>query len=154
MAFKGVGRASAKGVPFTFAWTGDTTSVLADHNRGMSLDYTHDVQATVHRDGKSLPFAVTVDDPSHSISIRIIPVAPSGTNTLAGAQSTIRVPDVLSAVTLAGSHHDDFDGSWLYQGGATISFTPDGLTEISMTLHRYGFDLGTKNVIGTTVIDL
>jgi hypothetical protein len=151
MAFKGVGRAVAKGLPFTFSWSGDSTPVLADNNRAMGLDYTHDVQSTVHRDGNSVPFAVTADVPEHAISIRTIPVAPSDTNTLVGAKSMIRIPDVLTYVTLASSPHADFDGTWLYRGGATISYTPDGLPEISMTLYRYGFDVGSAISLGSAI---
>lgn len=141
MAFKGVGRAFAKGVPFTFVWTGHSVTVAADDNRPMSIDYTHDVNTTVHRDGLSAVFAVSSDEPEHVITIRTVPVAPSTTNTIAGAKTTHTLPDILTNVTLANSPRAGFDGSWLYRGGGSISYTPDGAPEMSMTLYRYGNDV-------------
>lgn len=153
MAFKGIGRAVAKGVPYTFAWakTGTTSqTVAADDNRAMGLDYTHDVSSTDHRDGTSAVFACTFDEPVHQISIRTVPVGDSTTNTSAQAQLHGIAPDIGTAVTLAGGPAyftggtaitGAGTGSWIYKGGASVSYTPDGVAEVTMTLYRHGFDV-------------
>lgn len=154
MAHKGIGIAVSKGVPFAFAWTRDISTnadVGATHNKAMGLDYTHDVTSTDHRDGTSAVFAVSFDEPVHTISIRTIPVGiTSGNNTAVQARLHAITPDVGTAVILSGgpayftadtSITGAATGSWIYKGGASISYTPDGVTEISMTLYRHGFDV-------------
>lgn len=144
MAFKGAGKAVAKGVPYTFAWSHDGTTtdatVTAADNKPMSLDYTHDVPSTDHRDGNSAVFAVTFDEPTHTISIRTVTVGSTGTNTAAQARIHAIYPDVGTYVTLA-SGAAYLNGTWLYKGGASVSHTPDGPVEVSMTLYRHGFDV-------------
>jgi len=153
MAFKGIGRAVSKGVPYTFAWArgiGTTATVAADDNRAIGFDYTHDVTATDHRDGTSAVFATTFDEPVHTISIRTIPVGNSTTNTGDRARLHGITPDIGTAVTLANGPAYFTGGtaitgagtaSWIYKGGASISYTPDGVTEVSMTLYRHGFNV-------------
>lgn len=153
MAFKGIGRAVAKGVPFTFAWARAGTTaqtVAADDNRAMGLDYTHDVTSTDHRDGNSAVFATSFDEPVHSITIRTIPVGDATTNTAAQARLHGISPDVGTAVTLSGGPayftagtaiSGAGTGSWIYKGGASVSYTPDGVAEVTMTLYRHGFDV-------------
>ncbi len=144
MAFKGVGRAVAKGVPFTFTWARDgaTTDVTVgtDDNRAMGFDYTHEVPSTDHRDGNSTVYAVSFDEPVHQITIRTVPVGDASTNTAAQARLHGCVPDVGTYVTLAAGPAF-FNGTWLYKGGGSVSYSPDGVTEVSMTLFRHGFDV-------------
>lgn len=154
MAFKGIGIAVSKGVPFAFAWArAGTTAAAVDagDNKAVGFDYTHDVTSTDHRDGTSAVFAVSFDEPVHTISIRTIPVGiTGGVNTAVQARLHAITPDVGTAVILSGgpayftadkSITGAADGSWIYKGGASISYTPDGVTEISMTLYRHGFDV-------------
>lgn len=146
MAYKGVGLAVARGVPYTFAWAhtiGTTDAdVTDDKNKPMSLDYTEDATTTDHRDGNSSVFAISADEPVHSITIRAQVVATTGTNTAAQARLHAIPPDLLSYVTLA-SGTAYFNGIWIYKGGATFSNTPDSATEMTMTLYRHGFDVET-----------
>lgn len=146
MAFKGVGRAISKGVPFTFAWAhSGTTSqtVAADDNRPMGFDYTHDVSSTDHRDGNSTVFGVSFDEPVHQITIRTVPVGDATTNTPAQARLHGIAPDVGTYVTLANgpAYFNSASGAWLYKGGASVAYSPDGPTEVTMTLYRHGFDV-------------
>jgi len=166
MAFKGVGRAVAKGVPFTFTWARDgaTTDVTVgtDDNRAMGFDYTHEVPSTDHRDGNSTVFAVSFDEPVHQITIRTVPVGDASTNTAAQARLHGIVPDVGTAVTLTGGPEYFKDGaaingktgSWIYKGGGTVGYTPDGLTEVTMTLYRHGFDIDNPTTFADAVLDL
>ncbi len=144
MAFKGVGRAVSKGVPFTFTWTRDgaTTDITVEtgDNKAIGFDYTHDVPSTDHRDGNSAVFAVTFDEPTHTINIRFIPVGDVSTNTAAQARIHAITPDIGTYVTL-GAGPAYFNGTWLYKGGGSISYTPDGVTDGTMTLYRHGFDV-------------
>jgi hypothetical protein len=155
MAFKGVGKAVSKGVPFTFAWSRDgvTTDVTINDtdNKAMGFDYTHDVSSTDHRDGTSAVFAVTFDEPVHQIAIRTVPVGTTGgtnPNTPAQARTNAVAPDIGTYVTLAGGPAF-FNGTWLYKGGASVSYTPDGVTEVSMTLYRHGFDVEAATSFAT-----
>jgi hypothetical protein len=152
MAFKGVGRAVSKGVPFTFAWARDAATtdatVAADDNRAMAFDYTHDVASTDHRDGNSTVYAVTFDEPVHQITIRTVPVGDSATNNATQARIHGIVPDIGTYVTLAGGPAY-FNGTWIYKGGGSVSYQPDGVTEVSMTLFRHGFDVETPTTFAT-----
>jgi hypothetical protein len=146
MAFKGVGLAVARGVPYTFAWAhtvGTTDATVSDvNNKPMSFQYTEDANTTDHRDGNSAVFAVSADEPVHSITIRTQVVATSGANTAAQARLHAIPPDLLSYVTLAAGPAY-YNGTWLYKGGASFENIPDGATEMTMTLFRHGFDVET-----------
>lgn len=158
MAFKGIGRAVAKGVPFTFVWThvggsgSVSTTIAADDNRAMGLDYTHDVSSTDHRDGTSAVFAVTFDEPVHQISIRTMPVGDATTNTADQARLHGIAPDIGSSVALAGNGVPVyFTGNWTYKGGCSVSYTPDGAAELTMTLYRHGFDVEQPTNLGSVI---
>lgn len=143
MAFKGVGRAVSKGVPYTFAWAHSGTTaqtVAADDNRAMAFDYTHDVASTDHRDGNSSVYGFSFDEPVHQITIRTVPVGDSTANTAVQARLHGITPDVGTYVTLAGGP-SYFNGTWLYKGGGSVQYQSDGVTEVSMTLYRHGFDV-------------
>jgi len=165
MAFKGIGRAVSKGIPFAFAWAhngGKDQAIEATDNKAMGFDYTHDVASSDHRDGTSAVFACSFDEPVHTISIRIIPIGDSSINTAEQARLHGIVPDVGTAVTLTGGPEYFKDGaaitgktgSWIYKGGGTVGYTPDGLTEVTMTLYRHGFDIDNPTTFADAVLDL
>lgn len=159
MAFKGIGKAVARGVPFTFAWSkleGTDYAGASDDNKAMSLDYTHDAQHTDHRDGNSAVYGITFDEPTHTITIRAVPTG-NATNTVDRARLNAVPPDVGTAVVLAGgpvyftggSAIAGSAGSWIYKGGGSVSYTPDGPVEITMPLYRHGFSVEAPTSFAT-----
>lgn len=66
------------------------------------------------------------------ITIDLIPVAPTGTNTLTEAKRLNELPPIPSAVTLAGFPIAAYNtGTWLYKGGGSIAY---GGGNVRMTL--------------------
>lgn len=135
---KGVGRFVVKGVHGDVTYTG-AVQVLPTSNKMVDASYRPEFNVSEHRDGKSSVFAATADEPVHRCSIRFHPIAPLLDNSLAGAKSTITLPDRLGVVTLANMGRANFNGDWYFHGGS-IQHSTDGLVELSMELARYGPD--------------
>jgi hypothetical protein len=65
----------------------------------------------------------------------------SGKNALDNAIQGMKVPGVWSKVTLSGLPESatptlNWNGDWIYKGGASVNTTSDGVAQVSMTLER------------------
>lgn len=146
MAIQGVGRFVVKGVQGNLTYTGAVT-VAAGSNKMVGASFRDEFNVTEHRDGTSGVFAVTADDPVFRLSVRFIPTADAGTNTLVNSQTNITLPTRLSVVALAGFGRANINGNWYYQGGS-IDHSPDSPVELSMDLARYGTDPESPTITG------
>lgn len=135
---KGVGRFVVKGVHGDVTYTG-AVAVLATSNKLVDASYEPDFNVSEHRDGKGSVFAVTADEPVHRMTIQFHPIAPVADNSLAGAKSTVTLPDRLGVVTLANMSRANMNGDWYFVGGG-INKSTDQIVSANMRLSRFGPD--------------
>lgn len=73
-----------------------------------------------------------------SITVDMIPVAKIGsTQSTSNANTAAALPSIGSVVTLSSMKNSQQDGSYMYMGGGSISYTPDGFAKMTLPLERY-----------------
>lgn len=63
-----------------------------------------------------------------------VPVAASGTNTLANAKTSLAPPGMLAVVTLSNFDYSGFNIDWNYAGGWKVGFTRDDQASYELDL--------------------
>lgn len=143
------GRAVVGGVPGAVTWAsmGANSSVVQQ-----SLDAAHNWTENIIRDPSSgKPLGIFVTDEAIDLTIDVIPAADGvGGNTKADAVGALSFPSPYTVVTLSGFDNTDINGTFLYIGGGTQSYTADGVVRWRLPLKRWRecsdseiFQLGT-----------
>lgn len=83
-------------------------------------------------------------------TIEFIPVSKT-THTLANAAGAAIMPAIPCKVTLSSFKSADLNGDWLYEGGGSASFTPDGYAKLTLPLKKYADSSSTATILTSAI---
>jgi hypothetical protein len=84
-------------------------------------------------------------------TIDVIPVSDGAPNTLANAAAAAVMPAIPCKVTLSAFKAAELNADWLYEGGGSISLTPDGYAKLTLPLKKYADSSSTATILTTAV---
>lgn len=141
------GKASIAGINGTVAWTG-VASLAAGNHLLQSAKMQDQFDLNELRDQVGEPAGLAKTNHRQEITIDFVPVAVSGTNTIANAKVGLQLPPPLAQVTLASfdepagaTGFNTINGVWAYVGGGEIGLTNEGYAKMTLPLRRYETDI-------------
>lgn len=119
MATAQSGRATVFGFQGSASWSGIGTLFLD------SGDFNDEFTFRELRDGSNEVKGFQSSGRLWRAHLVFVPVAASGTNTLANALTSLAPPAPLAEVTLSSFDYSAFNTTWVYSGGWKLSFVKD-----------------------------
>lgn len=148
------GRATVKGLPNTVTHGNMPADAAWLPAR---LDVTHDADTKVElidpATGEILGFGIARENFAATVSVYL--VGDDATKTLANAQGALTPLAAVDTVTFAASESPetglrDYDGVYLYTGGATHRYDPSGYVVLDLPCKKYiSTEAGTHTTIAT-----
>lgn len=120
----------------TAAWTGfDATTIIAAVNRIYGLGMNESFQVSDLVTSEDEIDGASTHQHTRTIEITGSIIAPSGTNTVAGAKAVHILPAPLGVVAIDNSDITSVDGNWNFIGGG-FDLSASGISTFRMTLRQ------------------
>jgi hypothetical protein len=109
---------------------------------GASVSHDAEAKDVLHDPVSAAPIGLAFGRETLSMSIDFIPtsVDTDGQRTIANAKAASALPSIPAKITLSGFDEattNEINGSWLYLGGGSKAFAPDGNVKMTLPIKRY-----------------